>query len=315
MELTKYTINEEMARRAKEAISWDDYKHGRATDTYHDLLAEFQRAVNELIERDKRNPYPATEEQMELVEYYCQKYSAKLAAAINRENEITARVPSIMIAGGSNFPVRKKEKQIAAMDKFYKECGELFDPTHNYYFRKIRNIFANTTIYSNDALALEKLQNKLQDLEERHARMKEYNVYYRKHKTMKGFEGISDEKAAQLDAEIAGSWCNQPCAPWRLQNSNAEMKRLRGRIAELERLKAAAAQPTEDKYPQVEGVEVVENAEAMRIQLIFDGKPDEETRSLLKSNGFRWAPSAGAWQRQLTENGKRATKKVLEQLQ
>lgn len=39
-----------------------------------------------------------------------------------------------------------------------------------------------------------------------------------------------------------------------------------------------------------------------RLQIFFEEKPDGETRSALKSNGFRWAPSAGAWQRQLNDN-------------
>ena len=42
------------------------------------------------------------------------------------------------------------------------------------------------------------------------------------------------------------------------------------------------------------------NREDNRLQVFFDGKPDADTRAELKSNGFRWAPSVGAWQRQLT---------------
>lgn len=42
----------------------------------------------------------------------------------------------------------------------------------------------------------------------------------------------------------------------------------------------------------------------------FEGKPDEQTREVLKRNGFRWAPSQGAWQRQLTQNGKYAAAQV-----
>lgn len=308
-------INEELARLAKEMRSFSDYKENSATDEYRDLVDEFNRAVDRLIDKDKRNAYPATAEQMELVEYYRKKYAAKLAAAINRNNEIATRCPSVMITGASNFPTRKKEKQVAAWDKFWQECGELFDPTGNYYFRKIKNILNNTTIYSNDALALEKLQNKLNDLEEKHARMKAYNAHYRKNGTMKGFEGLSDERAAKLDAEIENSWSKTPCPPFMLTNSNAEMKRVKCRIVELERLKAAAEQPAEDKYPHVDGVEVVENADEMRIQLIFDGKPDDDTRAMLKSNGFRWSPRFGAWQRQLTQNGIYATKRVLAKLQ
>lgn len=314
MEQTRNPINEQLARAAKAAYSFYDYKENSATDEYRDLVEHFDRAVDALIERDKQNTYPATAEQMELVEYYRAKYHTKLAAAINRNNEITARCPSILITGGSNFPVKKKEKQIAAWDKFYQECGELFEPTDNYYFRKIKNVFANTTIYSNDALAIEKLKNKLHDLEERHEKMKAYNVYYRKNKTMKGFEGITDETAERLDKAVESGYYNAPIAPYTLTNSNAEIKRLKNRIAELERLKAAAEKPVEDKYPHVDGVEVVENSEEMRVQLLFDGKPDDETRSMLKSNGFRWSPRFGAWQRQLTQNGIYATKRVLERL-
>ena len=59
---------------------------------------------------------------------------------------------------------------------------------------------------------------------------------------------------------------------------------------------------------------VIENTDLMRIQIVFDGKPDEAIRSTLKGNGFRWAPSQGAWQRQLTANGKYALKKIIEEL-
>lgn len=315
MEITQYGINEALARSAKEANSFRGYTENAATDTYTDLLSQFKRAVEELIELNKRKPYPASDEQIELVEYYSDKYAAKLAAAINRENNIEASCPSIMITGAGNFPVRKKERQNAAREKFWSECGELFEPTDNYYYRKIRAILTNTAIYSDDALAIEKLQCKLQDLEERHAKMKAYNAYYRKNKTMKGFEGMSDETAEKIDTAVKDGFYNAPIAPYQLTNSNAEIKRIKNRIASLEKLKANAEKPVEDKYPKVDGVEVVENAEAMRVQLVFDGKPDDKTRDLLKSNGFRWSPRFGAWQRQLTANGIYATKRVLEKLQ
>lgn len=62
----------------------------------------------------------------------------------------------------------------------------------------------------------------------------------------------------------------------------------------------------------IEGLKVVENTEAMRIQLIFDDKPSAEVRDVLKSYGFRWSPRYSTWQRHLNSNGKYAVKKVLE---
>ena len=49
----------------------------------------------------------------------------------------------------------------------------------------------------------------------------------------------------------------------------------------------------------------------MRIRLIFDDKPDDKTRELLKSSGFKWSPKNNAWQRQNTTNGIYATERVL----
>jgi hypothetical protein len=50
----------------------------------------------------------------------------------------------------------------------------------------------------------------------------------------------------------------------------------------------------------------------MRLQLIFDGKPSDEVREVLKKNGFKWSPKNGAWQRQLTDNAICSLKRVTE---
>ena len=53
---------------------------------------------------------------------------------------------------------------------------------------------------------------------------------------------------------------------------------------------------------EFDGGTVEANQEENRLQIFFDHKPEEDVRSELKANGFRWAPSAGAWQRQLNDN-------------
>jgi hypothetical protein len=52
----------------------------------------------------------------------------------------------------------------------------------------------------------------------------------------------------------------------------------------------------------LDGVEIVRNFALDRVQIFFGGKPDEETRSRLKSSGWHWSPREGAWQRKLTNN-------------
>ena len=77
--------------------------------------------------------------------------------AINKGNQIEMQCPSVMICGGSNFPVRKKEKQNAARERHYKELEYI-----NNYINKLENIlYGNEIIKSGDADAIEKLQEKL----------------------------------------------------------------------------------------------------------------------------------------------------------
>ncbi len=309
----KNIINEDLARSAHYMSHMGDYRVNSATNNYNSYLSRFNGAVNELLEENSKKKHPATPEQLEAIKYYADRYATKLAQAINRENHIETMCPSVLIAGASNFPVRKKEKQNAARDKFWQECGSLYSPTDNYYFKKIENILTNATIYSNDEFAVEKIKDKIEELEERRAVGKRQNAYYRKHGTMKGFEDMSDETAIEFDRKIESDlpWCKQPVPSYHLTNMSAEIRRLKERLESMEKLKSQAEIPVEEKYLAVDGVSVIENTDAMRIQLIFDGKPNEEVRTLLKSNGFKWSPSFSAWQRQLTNNGIYATKEVL----
>lgn len=45
-----------------------------------------------------------------------------------------------------------------------------------------------------------------------------------------------------------------------------------------------------------------------------DSKPDQETRALLKANGFRWSPRNEAWQRQLTNAARHAARYIADKL-
>ena len=61
-----------------------------------------------------------------------------------------------------------------------------------------------------------------------------------------------------------------------------------------------------DVYKRQAKINEAEN----RLQLIFEEKPDANQRQELKSNGFKWAPSQGAWQRQLNQNAIRAAARI-----
>ncbi|MCE0670758.1 hypothetical protein LWG78_20115, partial [Clostridioides difficile] len=90
---------------------------------------------------------------------------------------------------------------------------------------------------------------------------------------------------------------DKPFATWALSNNSAEIRRVKDRIKSLSQQKEIGFVGWE-----FDGGKVDANTEANRLQIFFEDKPDETTREALKSNGFRWSPKAGAWQRQLTSN-------------
>lgn len=281
-----YTINEAAAKRAKDANSFFDYKQGSATAEYRHYVDE---AV-QLAERQKRRVDPMYHEKIDSL---LDTYARKLAANMNKGYEIDARVPSILIAGGSNFPTRKKEKQNAARDSNYREWQDIQG-----LLDKIRSTGMGG-ISADDPQAVQKLEKKLESLEKSQETMKAVNAYYRKHKTLDGCPHLSPEQLEKLKADMASSWHlgDKPFATWALSNNSAEIRRVKDRIKSLSQQKEIGFVGWE-----FDGGKVEANTEANRLQIFFEDKPDEATREALKSNGFRWSPKAGAWQRQLTSN-------------
>ena len=281
-----YTINEAAAKRAKDANSFSDYKQGSATAEYRHYVDE----AIQLAERQKKRVDPMYHEKIDSL---LDTYARKLAANMNKGYEIDARVPSILIAGGSNFPTRKKEKQNAARDSNYREWQDIQG-----LLDKIRSTGMGG-ISADDPQAVQKLEKKLESLEKSQETMKAVNAYYRKHKTLDGCPYLSSEQLEKLKADMTSSWHlgDKPFATWALSNNSAEIRRVKDRIKSLSQQKEIGFVGWE-----FDGGKVEANTEANRLQIFFEDKPDEATREALKSNGFRWSPKAGAWQRQLTSN-------------
>ena len=286
--VTYYPINETAARRAKEANSFSDYKPGSATAEYRSMVDE---AV-QLAERQKARVDPMHHEKIDRL---LDTYARKLAENMNSSFAIESRVPSILIAGGSNFPVRKKEKQNAARDRNMEEWQDIKG-----LLEKIRSTGMGG-ISADDPNAIGKLESKLAGLEKSQETMKAANAFYRKHKTLDGCPVLTAEQIQKLTADMQTRWygraASQPFEAYALQNNNAEINRLKKRISEL-----TYREETPLTGWEFDGGKVEINKADNRLQVFFDEKPDEGKRTELKKGGFRWSPTAGAWQRQLNGN-------------
>lgn len=288
-----YPINEDMARRASELNSFYTYQAGSATDKYRQMV---DIAV-EVAEKQKKRVdqiYHAK------IDSLLDTYSLRLAENLNKGYEIDCRVPSILICGAGNFPTKKKEKQNATRDKNlaeYVEIDALLD--------KIRST-GTGGISSDDPQAIEKLQIKLAKLEDLQAQMKAVNAYYRKEKRLVGCPELSDQQVNVMTEAMAVGHMTVPFEPYQLANNSQKIRNVKDRINELVKRKK---EPKQDGWA-FDGGEVVFNTEINRLQIVFEDKPSEEKRKSLKHNGFRWSPSQGAWQRQITNNAVYAAKMV-----
>lgn len=148
------------------------------------------------------------------------------------------------------------------------------DEKANYYRNKLDNLDNEGVISSDDPQAIAKIQDKIDTLEKAKQKIKA-----REH------------------------------APYELTNINAEIRRLKERKKDLEEL-------DELKFQDIEfdDGKVILNRDVNRLQILFNDKPDENIRNILKHYGFKWARTQGAWQRLYNKNGIYAVNHILKEL-
>lgn len=296
-----HTINESAAKTANDLMSFSDYKTGSKTAEYKGYIDKAYDLADKIAE-ERPN-------QAERVYSMAARYSRRMAEYMNRDIHIGCMCPSVMISGAGNFPVKKKEKQNQAWEKNY----QFYQDTQTILSKMQSILYGKDIIKSGDADAIDRLEEKLESLKEAQETMKAVNKAIRMKDTEKGDEelrlmGYSDGQIAELRKP---DFCGRVGYPnYALQNNNANIHRVEGRLKSLKAAKGKGHQETENEF-----FRVVENTEIMRLQLFFDEKPEPEVREILKDNGFKWAPSQGAWQRQLTANAKYALKSVLKELE
>lgn len=229
---------------------------------------------------------------------------------------IRARTFSTAITGGGNISERKianneklmrseherLEKHIELQEKLKERLAKIAKNT------PVDQYEEGEAIKSTDIHAIKKLQEKIKAIEAEKDFLKRSEKAVKEYQRTNDFAvfskyDIPDDKANEyIDqikrfgyALIAG-----------LQNRTAEIRRIKERIATLEKNQSQG-----EKETLIEGGKIVYNGEAQRLQIFFDGIPSKEVREALKAHAFKWAPTAKAWQRTLTENAKYAVKQYL----
>lgn len=160
-------------------------------------------------------------------------------------------------------------------------------------------------IKTTDPQALEKLNAKLQKLENEQKLMKEINTIIRSSKSEEAkIEFIMTKCKTCRENAISllhpkETWQKPGFASFYLTNNSAEIHRIKQRIATITiyQQEVASVQTSGElpEYP-FPGGRIVENIPENRLQIFFEEKPVKEIREKLKHQGFRWTPSNGSWQ-------------------
>lgn len=200
----------------------------------------------------------------------------------------TARQIGDMIPFGQPILVghhseRGHRNAISKIDTNMRKSIDLQDKA-NYYAEKAQN-YGKSGISSDDPAVVIKLKEKLTKAQEEHNAYKKHNIDARK------------TGEAKLPSYV-------------LSNSNGRIRAIKKRIEGLERKENREALPTVNG----DGWTFKEYRDENRLMFIFDGKPDESTRSLLKKRAYKWSPSRNAWTRKTTPNAMFATRQLFKEL-
>lgn len=236
---------------------------------------------------------PADRLEAEFAQYrtrYTARFRAYLAAK--------GRTLSPMITGPARFPTRRNQKALESEHRRLQELLALPARAKKAIARRYRPD------------PQEQARAELAKLEAQLAMMKAANPIIRSAK-------LSNEaKVARLVAEFgireASAWqWLKPDFAGRLGFPAYVLSSLRGKIDRRRALLESAERAEATEAQEFPGLRIEEDASDNRLRLYFDDKPNEATRALLKRHGFRWAPSAGAWQRQLTDNARAVLRGIL----
>jgi len=267
-------IDESAARAAKHAISFDEYTPGSATREY----AAQVESIRALCERKKSG---LDERYHAEIDRLGDRYAVLLAQATNDFNRRSAQIPSVMITGPANYPTAKMRKKTDRMMKTYAEQREKLDKIE-YRIRTFKPV-----ISSADSDAIEQLEAKLAKLTAAQEAMKKANAEARKAGKPRAFQ------------------------PYQLTNNNANIRSTRKRIEEIRRIQDEGEKTWGGVFPDGDEFELTQ-ADGY-FAFVFDGKPSEETRNLLKSRAFHWSPRRGRWQRKISPNANFAVNAILKE--
>lgn len=226
---------------------------------------------------------------VEYLEGKADQAHAQAVALHTRAADMASVIPFGQPIHVGHYSEQRDRNYRGRIESTFRKSFEAHDKAE-YYARRAASAASNRAIFSNDPAAGEKLEAKIERLEKQQELMKAANKAILKgnDETLRDL-GFTDERIAQLKAP--GQCGGQGFPSFRITNNGANIRRLKERLACV-----TTAQATPETQIEGSNARFEDCPSENRVRLFFPGKPSEEVRSRLKSVGFRWSPTIGAWQ-------------------
>lgn len=311
LDITFVTISRELAYRAHTGTSFSPEKRA---DSH---IKEFNETVKGIY--DKHVTLIKCEASkrafIEAFNNWQAQYKNKYENWLNRKGNCI----SSMIAGPSNFPVKRAERANNAEHRASEELTKWFNNSED-----------RCIVYPVQSAYADEVKKEIRDTERNEHKEKQMNVVRKGlihaaasvcgeiHALPQLMKGASErqinnlvkmgypQEAKQLIEEY-NEKCKDKCGKVIFTSRHRVFKF----IEEYKQPTPEEKETGEKEIAKGEDYTVINNFDAERVQILFDDKPDETVRKALKGESFKWSRFHGAWQRKNTDNGLRAVNRFI----
>ncbi len=270
----------------------DRNRYSHYTVSHHDLNREHQTAMATYRKQATDQLGDALPED---VEHALSRLADAYVQGLRDNNRATAMAPGAYVVGPSNYKGRH-DKADAIRERSYARIDEAKEAFERAIKRAADAKQGKTPVQLGESDAVVKIRQKIDRLEQERDTSKQINKIMRT-------KDSDTEKIAKMHAlgveenaikeAMTPTFGQRGVPTFHLANLGAEIRRQKERLAAAEKL--SQVQSSSHVFA---GGTIEDNADANRVQIFFDQKPSAEMIGRLKSRGFKWAPSVGAWQRQ-----------------
>jgi len=198
--------------------------------------------------------------------------------------------PPPTVVGWSNY---HKHARVHKANRVLEKAFEMLEKAKHNLFVTLARYSPDRPISSDDVDAVSKLKEKIAKAEALQQQMKAANKIVQS-KKLSEQEKIAKLKEMGLPKLLLEPDCygRKGFADYQLTNNNANIRRMKARISELEQKKKDVEKSWTDG-----SITIVDSPTENRLQIFFPDKPSADIRAKLKAKGFNWSPTSGAWQR------------------